>query len=107
MNAIETLLNTLADDLANRILARLQGLPGLGSPRYATAKSNPLGSRRAFVAAVKRNDFPTFKPGRSVAARWEDVEAFALQHKPANERTLEDELALAARPKKRKSSRAA
>jgi hypothetical protein len=47
------------------------------SPRHATAKHNPLGSERGFKAAARAGGFLTFKLGRQVAARWEDVEAYA------------------------------
>ena len=43
---------------------------------YATADHNPLGSPRAFLNAHRRNAFPTFKRGRTIAARWTDVEAW-------------------------------
>lgn len=46
------------------------------TPRYATAKHNPLGSERGFKAACASGAFPTFKLGRQIGARWEDVERY-------------------------------
>lgn len=43
---------------------------------YATADHNPLGSPRAFLNAHRRGAFPTFRRGRTIAARWTDVEAW-------------------------------
>jgi hypothetical protein len=47
------------------------------TPRYATARANPLDSERGFRAACASGAFPTFKLGRQIAARWEDVERYA------------------------------
>jgi predicted GIY-YIG superfamily endonuclease len=44
------------------------------TPRYATAKSNPLGSARSFLNAHRAGKFRTFMRGREVAAIWKDVE---------------------------------
>jgi hypothetical protein len=46
------------------------------APRYASARSNPIGSERGFKAACASGAFPVFKQGRAVAARWSDVEAY-------------------------------
>lgn len=43
---------------------------------YATAEHNPLGTARGFLNAHRRGAFPTFKQGRTIAARWSDVEAW-------------------------------
>lgn len=42
-------------------------------PAYYSAEDNPLGSRRAFLDAARRGAFPSFKAGRRVLARREDV----------------------------------
>ncbi|MGK3959911.1 hypothetical protein WMF38_43540 [Sorangium sp. So ce118] len=52
------------------------GVSAQPTPRYATAKSNPLGSARAFRDAGRTGHFPTFKLGREVAALWTDVETW-------------------------------
>jgi hypothetical protein len=74
---LNTILEGLAEVLAPKIAAMLAAR-GAGEPstRYATAKDNPLGTARAFADAARRGDFPTFKRGRCVAARWADVEAY-------------------------------
>jgi hypothetical protein len=71
-NPIETFIDVLAERIAAKITAR--DVPTI--PRYATAKANPIGSERAFLDAGRRGAFPTFKLGRQVAARWEDVERY-------------------------------
>lgn len=57
------------------------GVMAQTTPRYATAKSNPLGSARAFLDAGRRRDFPTFKRGREVVAHWTDVETWIESRK--------------------------
>lgn len=99
------LLDRFADAVAERVLERLRGIPGVGTPRYATAKANPLGSRRAFIAAARRKDFQTFKHGRSVAALWEDVETFATRSTETKEqRSLEEQLAVASKSHRRRAA---
>jgi len=44
--------------------------------RWATARENPLGGARIFLDAGRRGEFDTFKRGRQVVAKWEDVEAY-------------------------------
>ncbi len=46
------------------------------TPRYATKKCNPCGSSRGFVTACSSGAFDTFKLGRELAAKWEDVAAY-------------------------------
>ena len=70
---LDTLLDVLADRIAERLAARAS--PDAAA-RFASAKDNPLGSARAFLDAGRRADFPTFKKGREVVARWADVLAY-------------------------------
>jgi hypothetical protein len=70
---LETLLDELADRLAARLAPRLAPDP---AARWASAKDNPLDSARAFLDAGRRGEFPTFKRGREVVARWGDVQAY-------------------------------
>lgn len=70
----------LAQDIAAQLAA--------SAPRYADAGNNPLGTRRAFLAAGRRGDFPTFRRGREVVALWADVEAFIeSRRRPVRART--------------------
>ena len=55
--------------------------PPASSPRYATAKHNPIGSERGFKAAAGAGSFEVFKRGREIAARWEDVAAYVESRK--------------------------
>lgn len=72
--ALEALLRRVVrEELAN-VLASM-GIRA--TPEHATAKSNPLGSERAFLDAARKGTFPTFKLGREIAARWADVQAYA------------------------------
>lgn len=67
-------LEALLDALAERIAARLSRQP---SPvAYFTSDDNPLGSKRAFLDAAARGAFPSFKAGRRVFAKREDVHAW-------------------------------
>ncbi|WP_438038635.1 hypothetical protein [Sorangium sp. So ce128] len=50
-------------------------------PRYASSKTNPLGSARAFLDAGRRKNFPTFKRGKEVWALWTDVETWIESRK--------------------------
>ena len=64
------------DQIARRVVELLRADAGAPAPTYADANNNPLGSARAFLDAHRRGDFPTFKRGREIVARWEDVEAY-------------------------------
>jgi hypothetical protein len=66
-------VDAVADRFADRIVARIAPA---SADRFAGAKDNPLGSARAFLDAGRRGDFPTFKRGREVVARWADVLAY-------------------------------
>lgn len=70
---IGVLLDALADRLAARLLAHASTPQ---HPEHASAQHNPLGTPRAFLDAGRRGDFPTFKRGREVVARWADVLAY-------------------------------
>lgn len=72
-NDLDTLLDQIADRIAERVIARIARDP---AEHHATAKNNPIGTPRAFLDAGRRGDFPTFKKGREVAARWCDVTAY-------------------------------
>lgn len=53
-----------------------EALANRDAPEYATARHNPLGSKRSFLNAARANKFRSFKRGRETAARWEDVAAY-------------------------------
>jgi hypothetical protein len=72
LQTLGALLDAVADLLAAKVAERLS----VPATRYADGKANPLGSRRAFLDAARRGDFPSFKRGREVVARWEDVVAY-------------------------------
>lgn len=57
----------VADELERRGLVHAPG-------RFASAQNNPLGTPRAFLNAGRRGHFPTFKRGREVVAKWDEVE---------------------------------
>jgi hypothetical protein len=76
------LLDVLIDVLAERVADKMATRIGASSPRYATARENPIGSARAFLDAARRGDFPTFRRGRCVAALWTDVERYVENRKP-------------------------
>ena len=70
-------LGMLLDALADRVVARMLDHPSAPRhPEHASARENPLGTARAFLDAGRRGDFPTFKRGREVVARWTDVVAY-------------------------------
>jgi hypothetical protein len=71
-HVVEVLLDTLAERVADKLASRM----GKPAHRYADAKHNPLGAARAFLDAARRGDFASFKRGRVVVARWEDVEGY-------------------------------
>ena len=69
------LLDGLVDALADRIAERIQARLGQ-RPRYYDAADNPLGSKRSFLDAARRGEFPSFRRGKRVLARREDVDAW-------------------------------
>ncbi len=72
----DTLFGAFLDAVADRVAERLAArIAPTSTDRFASAKDNPLGSARAFLDAGRRGDFPTFKRGREVVARWADVVA--------------------------------
>ncbi|WP_441291916.1 hypothetical protein ACSRUE_17035 [Sorangium sp. KYC3313] len=88
---LPTLLPLLADTLdvlartmrAHADAVEIGGAIAQPTPRYATAKSNPLGSARTFLEAGRRGHFATFKRGREVVALWTDVETWIESRKLA------------------------
>jgi len=102
---VDFIARRAAELAAEIIVTRLRQEPGIGSPRYATADSNPLNSRRAFLNAHRAKSFPTFKQGRNVAALWSDVEAW-MRQRPEPRQTgeegmsLDEALSAAAAPKR-------
>ena len=101
---LAALAQCLAARTADVVLQRLRQEPGFGAPLYATAKHNPLGSRKAFLSAARRGAFKTFRRGREVAAHWKDVEEWMLKSQDieGEPSTLEHELALASKPRARR-----
>ncbi|HVY46289.1 MAG TPA: hypothetical protein VHB21_10445 [Minicystis sp.] len=89
MGPLDDLLDDLAERIAERLAARAAGGPP--SPKYADAKSNPLGSARAFLDAGRRGDFPTFKRARNVVALWSDVEAYIERRRRERPRVVEEQ----------------
>ncbi|NUQ76819.1 MAG: hypothetical protein HUU21_25065 [Polyangiaceae bacterium] len=78
---LDALLDELADRVAERITQRIgKGIPTASGSEYYSANNNPLGSQRAFLDAARRKDFPSFKPGRTVLARREDVDRWIESH---------------------------
>src|SRR5262245_59505491 len=69
-------LDALLDSFAERVAAELRPFMGAKPARYATSQNNPLGSESGFLEAARRGASPSFKRGRNVVARWEDVEAY-------------------------------
>lgn len=67
-------VDLIADAVAEKLAAR-RPTPA-GPPELATARSNPLGSARAFLDAARRGDFPSSRRGREVVATWSDVESY-------------------------------
>jgi hypothetical protein len=72
MNALDQLLNELADRLASRVLERLRG----GEPGMLDQASSPLGRRR-HCAAVKRR-VGRGEPGAAIVGRRHLLSAEAL-----------------------------
>jgi hypothetical protein len=106
---IDLIVRRAAEQAAEIIVARLRQEPGVGAPPYATAKNNPLGSRKAFRGAVRRGAFETFRRGRELAARWKDVEDWMFKNQrsvgPAHGApSLEEELAMASKPRARRTA---
>lgn len=89
----EQLLGALIEALAERVAEKMAARLPASTPRYATAKENPIGSARAFLDAARRGDFPTFRRGRSVAALWSDVERYVENRKPMAA-TIDDDRAI-------------
>ncbi|WP_044966279.1 hypothetical protein [Sorangium cellulosum] len=86
------------------------------TPRYATAKLNPLGSARAFLDAGRRGHFATFKRRREVVALWTDVETWIESRKLArrerkpvddadDDRALLEKAGIPLRPSNRRTTR--
>jgi len=88
-------LNVLIDVLAERLAEKMAARMVASTPRYATARENPMGSSRAFLDAARRGDFPTFRRGRCVAALWADVEGYVESRKcPVKSDPCEQERAM-------------
>ena len=103
---IDALVDRVADRVATLVLERLRHAPGIGAPEYATAKENPLRSSKAFRNAYRDGAFPTFLRNRERTALWSTVDSW-MRARPAAGKTpeamtLDDELALASAPKKRR-----
>lgn len=82
---VEAIARRVVELTVPEVINQLRTLPGFGTPIYATAKNNPLGSARAFLNAHRSKAFPTFSRGRFVSAKWEDVERWMMaRQKPAN-----------------------
>jgi hypothetical protein len=64
------------DALVEAVAAAAQHPAPAPPPDLATAKHNPLGSPRAFLDAARRGAYPSYRRGREVVARWEDVAAY-------------------------------
>ena len=64
--------------LAEAIEAGARSTPT--TPRYATAKHNPIGSARGFKTACRTVD--TFMLGRETACLWADLERYLEARKP-------------------------
>lgn len=73
-DVLDALVDMLADRVAEKLAARAAA--AAETPQTATSKRNPLGSSRAFLDAARTGKFPSFKRGREVVARWQDVEAY-------------------------------
>ncbi len=104
---IDALVERVADRLAEVLLEKLRHAPGIGAPEYATAKQNPLRSSKAFRNAYRSGAFPTFLRNRQRTALWSTVDSW-MRNRPGagktpEEVTVDDELAQAASPKKRRS----
>ena len=94
-SSADHLLDALIDVLAERVADKMAARMGASSPRYATARSNPIGSPRGFLDAARRGDFPTFRRGRCVAALWAEVESYVERRKlPGSPEQDEDRAAL-------------
>ena len=77
-------LTHILDSLAELIAERLASHRGEDDPpKYYDAKHNPLSSRRAFLAAARRGEFPSFLVGKQRLALRADVDAWVLaQRRP-------------------------
>lgn len=107
---LKALAMELAPIIAEIVVTKLREDIGSSVPRYATTSSNPLGSRSAFLSAHRAGAFKTWRHGRELAAKWSDVEAYAMSRRPRTEAPtpsdVADDLALAATPR-RKAKKAA
>ncbi|XXY23397.1 hypothetical protein WME88_27675 [Sorangium sp. So ce216] len=109
VEAFARALAAMTAELAADLLE--QRLKAPSAPRYATAKSNPLGSGRTFLDAARAGRFPSFKRGREVVALWSDVDAYIMsaprtaKAPPEADAGLEAELAAAATPRRRRAAR--
>jgi len=72
-------LDKLIDEVVQRIVDRLS--KQTSTTTYYTSEDNPLGSKRAFLDAAARGAFPSFKAGRRVLAKREDVHAWIESRK--------------------------
>lgn len=104
----EALIGVFVDLVADRIVERLRA-EVVRAPRYATARENPLGSRRAFLDAHRAGAFPTFRRGREIAADWSAVEAWMREARATPEPTknnagpsIEQMLEASAAPRRRR-----
>jgi hypothetical protein len=79
--SLAQLIGPLLEQLADLVAEKVAQRAGNASPKYATAKQNPLGNERSFLDAARRGDFPSFKRSREVAALWSDVEQWIEQRK--------------------------
>jgi hypothetical protein len=107
LQAFGTALARLAAELAANIVE--ERLRDAQAERYATAKENPLGSKRQFLDAARAGSFESFKSGREVVARWRDVERFIEStpptRRPKKTENLEAELQQAATPRRGRARR--
>jgi hypothetical protein len=80
-------------ELARLVAEELRAAGAGGAGEFYSPEDNPLGSRRAFLEAARRGDFPSFKPDRRrTLARREDVDRWIASTqrpqpapKPAND----------------------
>lgn len=96
MSALDAALEAVLRRVVREELAA--ALAGRGTPEHATARENPLGSERAFLAAARKGAFPTFRAGRQVAARWSDVVAW-MESRPIDRSAPEAPPESTSRPK--------
>lgn len=73
-------LRVLATFLATTGALAVQAQPPV-APALASAASNPLGSRRAFLDAAKLGRFHSWMVARKLVADWSEVETYARTRK--------------------------